>query len=430
VNEHHPVPRGRFVRGSILGTAVARATVKKAGNALTQPFLSTKRREQVRQKTEEDVAKLLFDACATLRGTPLKLLQLLATERELLPEPYREQFSRSSHQVDPINRALVRRLLTLELGDLKACFGQFDDRPFAAASLGQVHAATTLSGAPLAVKIQYPGIDFGVDADLKLVKALLSPTPWGPIFESCLGELRERLGEELDYRCEAQQTEWFNKHLRLKQVTSPRVFHEFTTKRVISTERLAGLHLQEYVAMAPSQSARNHFGQLLVDLFAHSIFELNQIHADPNFGNYLFRSDGTLGLIDFGCIRNLDASFVRTLRQLFTLKSFDGDALEELHRNLGVRYHEHLPRSTLRSFLLRWGQWVIEPHLTPCFDYSSRNEEYFRRGFELGREARGYISHTDGPFLYFGRAHHGLQRMLQTLGATVTHPSITTSDRY
>jgi predicted unusual protein kinase regulating ubiquinone biosynthesis (AarF/ABC1/UbiB family) len=421
MSEQNPVPRGRFVRGSILGTAVARATVKKAGSALTQPFLNTKRREQVRQKTEEDVAKLLFDACSTLRGTPLKLLQLLATERELLAEPYREQFSRSSHQVDPINRALVRKILALELGDLKMRFGQFDDRPFAAASLGQVHAATTLGGVPLAVKIQYPGIDFGVDADLKLVKALLSPTPWGPTFESCLGELRERLGEELDYTCEAQHTEWFYKHLSVKHVFVPRVYHELTTKRVISTERLTGSHLAEYVATAPSHTARNHFGQLLVDLFMHSIFELNRVHADPNFGNYLFRSDGTLGLIDFGCVRNLDTSFVRALRQLFTMKSLDGDAIKELHRNLGAHYHSHVSRTTLRSFLLRWGQWVIEPYQSECFDYSSRNEEYFRRGFALGREAQSYISRSEGPFLYFGRAHHGLQRMLQTLGATVTH---------
>jgi predicted unusual protein kinase regulating ubiquinone biosynthesis (AarF/ABC1/UbiB family) len=429
MNEQNPVPRGRFIRGSILGTAVARATVKKAGNALTQPFLNAKRREQVRQKTEEDVAKLLFDACSTLRGTPLKLLQLLATERELLPEPYREQFSRSSHQVDPINRALVRKLLALELGDLKMRFGQFDDRPFAAASLGQVHAATTLGGVPLAVKIQYPGIDFGVDADLKLVKALLSPTPWGPTFESCLGELRERLGEELDYTCEAQHTEWFYKHLSVQHVLVPHVYHELTTKRIISTERLTGSHLAEYVAMAPSLTARNHFGQLLVDLFMHSIFELNRVHADPNFGNYLFRSDGTLGLIDFGCVRNLDTSFVRTLRLLFTMKSLDGDAIEELHRNLGVYYHSHVSRTTLRSFLLRWGQWVRKPYQSECFDYSSRNEEYFRRGFALGREAQSYISRSEGPFLYFGRAHHGLQRMLQTLGATVTHRIKTTPAR-
>jgi predicted unusual protein kinase regulating ubiquinone biosynthesis (AarF/ABC1/UbiB family) len=364
------------------------------------------------------VAKVLFDACSTLRGTPLKLAQFLATEQEFLSEAYRERFSLASHRVEPINRALVGKILRVELGEPNARFRHFEDVPFAAASLGQVHAATALNGDALAVKLQYPGISDGVTSDLRLVKAMLGPTSLGPLFEACLGELRERLTEELDYRCEAANTAWFSEHLRLPDVIVPRVYPEYTTKHVIATELLAGLHATEYVATHPSQQARNHYGQLLTDLFHHSVFDLRFLHADPNFGNYLFTDDGKLGLIDFGCVRRLDPQFIEALRRLFTEQALDGETVEQLHTTLGVQYRADVSKSELHDFLLRWGQWLLEPHRSEVFDYA-QNREYFERGFAMGNEARRFLGHYQGAFLYFGRAHHGLQRLLQTLGATV-----------
>ncbi len=412
------VPRGSFVRGSILGAAVARASTKKAAQVLVQPFRSERGRASAKRQSEEQVARVLFDACSALRGTPLKLAQVLATERELLPEAYREQFSMASHRVEPINRALVGKILRVELGDPSTRFRHFVDVPFAAASLGQVHAATALNGDALAVKLQYPGVGDGVATDLRLVKAMLRPTQLGPLFESCLGELHERLTEELDYRCEAANTEWFREHLRLPDVIVPRVYSEYTTKHVIATERLAGAHAAEYVATQPSQQERNRFGQLLVDLFHHSVFDLQRFHADPNFGNYLFRDDGQLGLIDFGCVRRLDTQFVGALRRFFALQRVDGESVEQLHAALGVQYRADTPKSELEDFLLRWRQWLLKPYRSEVFDYA-RNQDYFERGFAMGNEARRFLGQYEGAFLYFGRAHHGLQRLLQTLEATV-----------
>ena len=418
MSQETSVPRGTLVRGSILGTAVARASAKKAGQVLARPFQSKRVRASAKRKTDEQVAKVLFDACSVLRGTPLKLAQVLATERELLPETYREQFSLASHQVDPINRALVRKLLRVELGDPSTLFQSFEDVPFAAASLGQVHAATAPSGDALAVKVQYPGVDVGVASDLKLVKALLGPTQFGPLFEACLGELRERLSEELDYRCEATHTAWFREYLHIRDIVVPRVYHEYTTKHILATERLAGVHVAEYVATNPTQRERDRYGQLLTDLFHHSVFELKRIHADPNFGNYLFRNDGTLGLIDFGCVRQLDDRFVAGLRRFFAQRTFDSDTIEQLHSALGATYRSNIPKHELCDFLVRWGHWLLEPYRSETFDYA-RNTEYFARGFAMGNEARNFLGKHEGAFLYFGRTHHGLTRLLQTLGATV-----------
>jgi len=412
------VPRSGFVRGSILGVAVARASARKAGQVLAVPFRRKLGRARDKQETDERVAKLLFDACSTLRGAPLKLAQVLATEDELLPSAYREQFSLASHRVEPINRALVGKILRVELGDSRTRFRAFEDIPFAAASLGQVHAATALNGDALAVKLQYPGVGDGVEADLRLVKAVLGPTQLGPAFEACLGELRERLLEELDYRCEAENTLWFREHVRMAGVVVPRVYAEYTTKHLIATERLTGRHALEYMANQPCQQERNRYGQLLVDLFHHSVFDLQCIHADPNFGNYLFREDGSLGLIDFGCVRRLDAQFVEGLRCFFTQEDYDGETIEQLHRSLGVVYRTDVPKKGLRDFLVRWTQWLRVPYLSETFDYAHQRE-YFAEGFALGNESRRYVGRAAGAYLYFGRSHHGLQRLLQTLGATV-----------
>ena len=412
------VPRGTFVRGSILGAAIVRASAKRAKHELTQPFRRKVRSASAKDKSDAETAKVLFDACSALRGTPLKLVQVLATEDELLPSAYREQFALSSHRVEPINRALVRKILRVELGEYNTLFRDFEDVPFAAASLGQVHAATALNGDAIAVKLQYPGVGDGVAADLRIAKAVLGPTRLGPAFDSCLVEMRERLNEELDYRREAQNTEWFRTHLRLPGVVVPRVYPEYTTKHVIVTERLFGRHAAEYVLLEPSQEERNRYGQLLVDLFHYSVFELHRIHADPNFGNYLFRADGKLGLIDFGCVRRLDAPFVEGLRQFFTVEECDGETIEQLHSTLGVVYRRDIPKRELREFLVRWSHWLRVPYHSESFDYS-QNREYFAEGFAMGAESRRFVERSEGAFLYFGRAHHGLQRLLQTLGATV-----------
>jgi predicted unusual protein kinase regulating ubiquinone biosynthesis (AarF/ABC1/UbiB family) len=413
-------PRSSFVRGSILGAAVARASVKKAGQLLTQPFRPEVEKAHAEQQSDEQIAKVLFDACSTLRGTPLKLVQVLATEQELLPEAYRAQFALASYQVEPINRALVTRLLRVELGEPSSLFRQFDDVPFASASLGQVHAATSLCGNSLAVKLQYPGVSTAVDSDLRLIRAVLRRTSLRSLFESCYGELRERLTEELDYRCEAANAKWFREHLSLTGVVVPRVYPEYTTKHVIATERLAGLHAIQYLATGPSQEERNRYGQLLVDLFHHCVYRLGCIHADPNFGNYLFLDDGKLGLIDYGCVRRLDAKFVQAFRHFMANETLDNETVQRLLDALGLECHSQVDSRELYDFFAQWREWLLEPYRTMTFDYS-RNEEYFARGFQMGERARRFLGHCRyrGAFLYFGRAHHGLHRLLQCLSAKV-----------
>ena len=414
-------PSSPFVRGSILGAAVARASATKAGARLSAPFRSSAAKARAKQETDENAAKVIFDACTALRGTPLKLVQVLATEEELLPEAYRARFSLATHQVEPINRALVQKILRVELGDPVSVFRDFEDVPFAAASLGQVHAATTHDGEPLALKLQYPGVAASVSSDLRLARALLRPTAIGPLFEGCFEELGQRLAEELDYCVEAANCAWFRENLSLPGLVVPRVYPEYGTARVIATERLTGTHLAEFLATGPTQEERNHYGQLLVDLFHLCVYELHTIHADPNSGNYLFLKDGKLGLIDFGCVVRLDGTFVRALRRCFADDAWDGATIRSLHAELGVHYRDDADPKKLDALLMQWRRWLLEPYRCNAFDYG-QNREYFARGFAFSEQIRSLLGRYDGAFAYFGRAHHGLMRLLQSLEATVTFP--------
>jgi predicted unusual protein kinase regulating ubiquinone biosynthesis (AarF/ABC1/UbiB family) len=386
--------------------------------ALTQPFRDERGKAIAAAKAEEDMAKTLFDACGVLRGTALKLAQLLATEPELIPEAYRVEFARACHRAPPIGKALVRKLITRELGVPEERFASFEDVPFAAASFGQVHAARSLDGEALAVKLQYPGMQQSVHTDLLALRAILRSAPLGKVLMPCVEELKTRLSEELDYLREAEQTRWFRQHLRLENVVVPQVHLAHTTRHVLTTQRLAGLHLTEWLLNNPAEAERNRYGQLLVSLFYHCIFDLGVIHADPNFGNYLFQPDGCLGLIDFGCIRSVSKEQVDAFYDLTHPNHVSNEPLEVTHARLGIRYRTDVPRREREDFLRDWGEWLRTPFQTTYFDFA-RAEAYFAKGAQLSRLSHRYLEHYDGRFLYVGRAHQGLLRFLQILGARV-----------
>lgn len=412
-----PSPRGRVARSKVVGAAALKASARKTQQWLTEPFQNEQDRLRAGEQADQEIAKILFNACTVLRGTALKLAQVLATEYELVPPAFRDQFARAANDAMPINRAIVHRIIKHELGDWREHFSAFSDVPFAAASLGQVHAATGLSGEPLAVKIQYPGVADGIASDLSLARAVLTPTRFRSVFESCLDELRERLGEELDYLLEAEHTTWFREHVKHPRVQIPRAYAEHSTRHVLVTERLVGCPLSDWLATDPPRELREHFGQLLVDLFYECVFERHYIHADPNFGNYLFSDNGQLGLIDFGCVRRLDEGAVRALRRVYTLDDDDPQTLERIHAEMGIKYWSSVSHARLNQFLSQWSKWISEPYRSHRFDFGDR--AYFEHGAVLEREAREIVESCGGAFLYFGRAQHGLLRLLQTLGVSV-----------
>lgn len=417
--ERSNIPQGRFKRGGTVGLTAAKVGLKKTGHASKRPFLSKEKRELADRHTDEEVAKIIFDALCVLRGTALKAAQLVSMEMEFIPEVYRRELIKACSQVPPMNRVLVRKIVRTQLGPPEKLFRSFSAQPFAAASLGQVHSATSHEGDELAVKIQYPDMAAGVKSDIQMLKGLLSPTKYHRIFKESLDEISRKVGEELDYRKEAENTKRFCALLDPNRFVVPGVVERFSTESVLTTTRVQGLHLNDWLATDPPQSERDYYGQLLVDLFNESIFERGLIHSDPNPGNYLFRKDGKLGVIDFGCITKVSPEFAVALLRLTThSRTFDPETLMEHHKTLGVHYRSSSDRESLHRFLVKWFALIEEPYKEKRFDFS-KCDTYFQRGTAIAKDLYAHVDHYEGPFVYFGRTQHGLMRMLQQLGARV-----------
>ena len=220
---------------------------------------------------------------------------------------------------------LIRVQFRKALGkDPEALFEQFDPEPFAAASLGQVHRATTRKGEKVAVKIQYPAIREVIENDFKILKTLVAPAKAvGYISAPAVQELERGILEETDYLNEARNINLFRAGLKpLPYAKVPRVHPRLSTDKVLTMSFMEGLHLSEFLATKPSQTVRNRVGTRLIELFCHQVHGIRARHADPHPGNYLFSKNGDINLLDFGCVKHLSPSTI-TLTGLYAGRAWE-----------------------------------------------------------------------------------------------------------
>lgn len=419
------VPEGKLRRSGIVASTTARAGLKKIRYLSKKPFLSSMDQEREGRRNDEEIARNIFEGLSLLRGTALKAAQMMAMEMELIPEAYRKEMEKTASRVPPMNRALIRKVITRELGGPpEKIFRSFESLPFAAASLGQVHRAVTRQGEELAVKVQYPGVASSVASDLEMLKTLLRPSRYYRIFKSCFKEIQERISEELDYTIEARNTAWFAEHLNIDRIVVPRVYPEYTTSHVLATRMIPGRHLDDWLAANPAQKTKDRYGQLLVDLFHYTLYQKNVIHADPNMGNYIFMDDGRLGLIDFGCVKWLERPFVEVFKtSLHNDFEKHPEKLKAFYQGTGIHFHHDFSHQEFEAFILRWVEWILRPEREEWFEFYE-GSEYFREGQSLIKEFYRHIDFFDGKFIYFGRSFYGLRRLLQRIGVRVKMGSL------
>ena len=431
----HP-PTGRMARGAIVGLAVARAGVAQLSHKAQVLALTEARAEAARAAHQARLGRILFGALNQLKGTALKAAQLLSMELGLLPEPLREQLARAHFQATPLNRALVIKLLRQEFGQgPEQLFAQFEPQAFAAASLGQVHRASLPDGQPLAVKLQYPGMAASIRSDLALLRSLLgglgqgAQMPEPALLERLLGEIEAKLAEELDYRQEADALDWFADRLaHLPELVLPRPLRSHSSARVLCMQHLQGLHLHDWLATGPSQAERDRVGQLLWDLFMHSVFVLRRLQADPHPGNYLFMPDGRLGLLDFGCTRDLSEDFVQGLTRAWTAHlAGEPQGLHLAYQGLGL-IAPGLTRANFERELLPCLRPVLDWQLLP---WRSDHHDFSvhppppRMSRDTHAQAMRHLHGMPPELPFFDRAHLGLVQMLKSLGARVrTSPGV------
>lgn len=417
----HHVPEGALARARIAGATALKLGVGHLSHRAKRPFLSESARAADRQALDDKQARLLFDTLSQLRGTALKVAQMLCMETELLPEAFRRELGKSCHRVPPLNRVLVRKALMDEFGQPpEALFAAFDAEAFAAASLGQVHAATLHDGRRVAVKIQYPGIHVAIDSDVALLRQFARGMPNARLALQSLEEIHARLREEVDYRQEAANTMWFRQHLGDGPVHVPAVIAERSGTRVLTTDFAEGLHLEDWLKTGPSQAARDLAAQGLYDLFVHSALELRRLHADPNPGNTLFARDGSITLIDFGCVKDMSPRFIEILpRVLKAYLADDPGALFDAYEKLGMLRRADAARF-YEDILRPFGHWLVEPLREDCFDFGVHGD-YTARGVEViqGLQRLKGLDRLADEFVFFDRTIYGLCKLFERMGARV-----------
>lgn len=428
-------PTGKIRRSAISGVALAHAGLASIGHQARKLTRAADDEEAARLRFEADLGRIMFKALNQLKGTALKVSQALSTHADFLPPGIRDELAKGCHQVTPLNRALVYKVLRSEFGQTaQELFAGFDAQAFAAASLGQVHRAVLGDGREVAVKVQYPGIGASIKSDLAMLRGMVQaiggarvPMPRAELMDQAMADVAGKLEEELDYEHEATQLEWFHQRVPSAQYAVPLPVRSHSSARVLTMERLDGLHLDAWLATKPDQASRNHFGQLLFDWFVLSLHMLGRINADPHAGNFLFLAEGRLGLLDFGCTRTLAPGFSGKLRAAWTAmlnRPADGPqvaarlAYIELQL-ISPQLSQHEFDTVLMPAVAPMVDWQLAPFRSARFDFGSWSDMP-RADTSHARTLAALVTGVHPDLPYADRACLGTMQLLKKIGAVVS----------
>jgi predicted unusual protein kinase regulating ubiquinone biosynthesis (AarF/ABC1/UbiB family) len=422
-------PLSALHRLGTLGALQAQIFLAYAAWWLRGWFRSAEANQQALLETNLRVALRLYGGMGYLRGAVMKLGQTIANLPGVVPDEIVATLEHLHFQAPPMHFALLREHLRNELGgEPEAVFAHFDPRAFAAASLGQVHRARLHSGEEVAVKIQYPGIATTIRSDFRNLLALMTPLRISKDWENMeaqLDDLRRVLEAETDYEKEAgfqrRARSFFREDDR---VIVPRVHDQFSTRRVLTMDLLGGAHVSAFLAGNPAQELRDHFGSLILRAYYRMFFAGHVNYADLHPGNFLFHSDGRLGLLDFGCVRPFSDREWELLR--LSMRAVDGS------REVLVRYMKRctgLPDDAAmdaehQALLERFIEWTWRPiRRREPFDFG--DGQFLNDGAAAIRELAAKRHTRSEPMCVLsGRMFFGLFAMLYRLRARVDMRSI------
>ena len=400
---------------------------------MRQWFADAEASKRRRMETNLRVALKILHRLGYLRGAMTKLGQLAGNLPHILPDQVAATLDRLHFDAPPMHYALIREVVRNEFGkEPEELFLSFEKEAFAAASLGQVHRARLKSGEPVAVKIQYPGIARTIDADFRNLSALLFPLRFGKNWESVKAgfeEVRRMLNQEVDYLQEAESQRLAGElFVPGDGIVVPRVHSEYSGKRVLTTDYLEGVHLPQFLDTNPTQAARNGFATKMYIAWFRMYYAFMP-YADAHPGNYLFLSDGRVGLIDFGCVQHYGAE-ERELMQLAEKMAFEDRslALEVVRRVCGIPATDPDIEEYVRM-MNESCDWMVEPVNHPgAFDFG--DGAHFQRGVEwFTRAVRGRRVSAHPMYIYWNRSVFGFKALLYRLRAQVDVGAVLEQER-
>lgn len=379
---------------------------------------------------DKDNAETIYDALSEMKGSALKMAQMMSMDTQTLPKAFTEKFSMAQYSAPPLSGPLVVKSFKTQLGGAPhEVYDSFDMKAKHAASIGQVHEAFK-DGKKLAVKIQYPGVGDSVKSDLRLVKpfALRFLKLKEKEVKVYFDEVERMLLEETDYDLELSRgMEMYEACLQLTDVLTPVYYPELSADRVITMDWIEGIHLNEFIESNPSEADRQKVGQALWDFYNFQMHDLKKMHADPHPGNFLVTAEVKLAALDFGCVKEIPEGFYDKYFSFLSGDVIHDDAkfiplLEELTVLLPSDTNEE------RKFFIESFRVLLDlltrPYHTETFDFG--NDKYFQDAFELGEklgkeaEKKGMkAARGSEHFIYLNRTFFGLYSLLNQLKANV-----------
>lgn len=318
----------RAMRASI---ATGKIAARLVGTSLLGLIAGNERAAQLKAATDQKIGAELARTLGSLKGIAMKLGQYASYVDLNLPAVLRNELAKLQDSASPLPAKVAADLVWHALGAAPdKVFRHWSPMPFAAASIGQVHAAELWDGTRVAVKVQYPEIRAAIEADIaslgalsSLLKTILRYQDTGALID----EVKERIVEECDYELEAANTAEFADLLApWPKVIVPKIHKKFSAQTVITSDFVDGTSFAAFAAEA-DQVSKNDFGKLLFEttfalLFKHGIFS-----CDPNPGNFLFLNDGRVAFLDFGCVKRFGPKSKATIVGLFKA-TIDNDRAE------------------------------------------------------------------------------------------------------
>ena len=420
------IPTSKIQRASKLiqtGAKVGVNYLKYYGDKIT------KTEEEAKESLNKNNAADIYDSLKQLKGSALKVAQMLSMDKNILPRAYVEKFSLAQFSVPPLSAPLVNKTFKNYFGKLpQEIFDTFNATSINAASIGQVHQATK-DGKKLAVKIQYPGVAESISSDLALVKpiAIKMFNIKGKDSDKYFKEVEDKLIEETNYINEVKQSmEMVEACKKIPNLIFPNYYPEWSSEKIITMDWMTGEHLSEFTAHNTDAEKSNILGQTLWDFYMFQMHNLRKVHADPHPGNFLITKDTKLVALDFGCMKEVPNDFYVPYFELakkenlnnpefFKSKLYELEILRKEDTKEEVEFFTEMFHELLSLF--------ARPFHVEEFDFS--DEEFFGKIADLGEryskntELRNMNGNRGSKhFIYINRTFFGLYNLMHDLKAT------------
>ncbi len=411
-------------------TELLKTGVKVGGNYLKHYAKKAVNPSLTKEELNEDNAADIYDGLKSLKGSALKVAQMLSMEKSLLPKAYVERFSLAQFSVPPLSAPLVRKTFKKYFGDYpEAIFDEFTANSVNAASIGQVHKASK-DGNQLAVKIQYPGVADSISSDLAMVKpvAVRMFNLKGQESEKYFKEIEGKLLEETDYNLELKQSQEITEACaHIPNLKFPKYYPEYSSERILTMDWMQGIHLSEFAKTNFTKDQGDQIGQALWDFYMYQMHQLKAVHADPHPGNFLVDENANLIAIDFGCIKHVPEEFYTPYFELaeleninnpkvFKEKLYELEILLENDTQEEIKFFSELFHEMLSLFTSPFHQETFDFSDETFWNQITALSEKYSSDQEL-RKMNG--NRGSKHFLYINRTFFGLYNLLHDLKAEV-----------